>query len=390
MFIFAGRSNELSGVTKKNLIELLEAVGNISTDGYVLYNLKISKLEYINQSMVDLFDISHKSFTHQAEFFVNHVAENDLELLRAQYDTLLKEKRVENIEFSTVGHGGNVRNVSASAYCLFNEKYIIGIFRDISRSREHENYIINYGAKKNTLLDMVTHNLSGPLAIAKNLVESLENVVSVNDLKNVHAHVQLIKENTGHCIELVNEFLEEEHLVSQNIAVKKNRVEVLNKINTIIERFRKGHPDFKFTVTGNVDSLNASLDDVKFLQLMNNLISNAVKWSQTKQEIEIRITDEGDAFSVSVRDSGVGIPEHLQRFIFDRNSRASRPGLRGEKSIGMGLYIVKRLARLMDGDISFESEEGRGSTFTLRMPKDDLTEDGERPGAHRGSFASNS
>jgi two-component system, OmpR family, sensor histidine kinase VicK len=234
---------------------------------------------------------------------------------------------------------------------------------------------------------MVTHNLSGPLSIAKNLIESLENVVNVNDVKNVQAHVHLIKQNTSHCIEIVNDFLEEEHMVSPDIAVKKNCFEVLSKVNTIIERMRKSYPDFNFNVTSNVDSLSASLDDVKFLQAANNLISNAIKWSQANSTIGISIIDRGDKFTFSVADTGVGIPDHLQRFIFDRNSRASRLGLRGEKSIGMGLYIVKKLVRLMDGEISFESTEGKGSTFTIIFPKDELTEQDLEEGAKQGRHA---
>jgi two-component system, OmpR family, sensor histidine kinase VicK len=371
-------------VTKNHIITALQPLGNLSSDGYVLYSKKSKKVEYVNQALIDLFDISHPSFVHQAEFFLNHIVENDLELLRQQFELLLKENKVENVEFSTKSHDGTLRVISGSGYVIENGKYIIGIFRDITRTREHENYIIDYGAKKNTLLDMVTHNLSGPLSIAKNLVESLENVVSANDLKNVHAHVHLIKENTSHCIEIVNDFLEEEHLVSPTIAVKKNRFEVISKVNTIIERIRKSYPDFKFKVTSNVESLSASLDDVKFLQAANNLISNAIKWSQTNNEIDISIIDRGDKFTFSVADKGVGIPHHLQRFIFDKNSRASRLGLRGEKSIGMGLYIVKKLVRLMDGDISFESTEGKGSTFTMIFPKDELTEQEMQEGAKQG------
>lgn len=345
-------------------------------------------MEYANQALVDMFDISHQSFVHQTEFFLNHIVENDMELLKSQFDILLKENKLENIEFSTKSHDGMLKSVSGSGYVIENGKYIIGIFRDITRTREHENYIIDYGAKKNTLLDMVTHNLSGPLAIAKNLVESLENVIHVNDLKNVHAHIQLIKENTSHCIEIVNDFLEEEHLVSQNISIKKNRFELLSKVNTIIERFQKSYPDFKFRITSNVESLNVSLDDVKFLQALNNLASNAVKWSHTNTDIEIRIIDAGAKFTISVVDSGVGIPQHLHRFLFDRNSRASRLGLRGEKSIGMGLYIVKKLVRLMDGDIEFESIEGKGSTFTMAFPKDEPSEHDLLNGAQQGKYLS--
>jgi two-component system, OmpR family, sensor histidine kinase VicK len=370
-------------MTKSSLIAAIQSFGSITSDGVLLFNLKTRKIDYVNRSLIDLFDISHDSFTHQAEFFMSHIVENDLEHLTNQYNHLLKEGRVEEVEFGTKTHDGSIRNVSANCYVIDNKKFVIGFFKDITTVREHENYIINYGAKKNTLLDMVTHNLSGPLAISKNLLESLEKVVSgQSNLTNVQAHIQLVKENTRHCIDIVNEFLEEEHMVSFNISVKRNRFELFHKLNTIIERLQKSYPDFTFTVTSNVETLNVSLDDVKFLQVMNNLISNALKWSQTKSEIKIMVEDRDTTFSISVIDSGVGVPDHLQRFLFDKNSRASREGLRGEKSIGMGLFIVKKLVAMMDGQIRYESSEGRGSSFTIEFPKEDMTEkDSSTPAA---------
>lgn len=349
-------------------------IGGLSSDGLLLFNLKTRKIDYVNRSLVDLFDISHDAFTHQAEFFMSHIVENDLQYLTHQYTNLLNEGRVENVEFATKTHDGSIRNVAANCYVIDNSKFIVGFFRDITTLREHENYIINYGAKKNTLLDMVTHNLSGPLAISQNLLDSLQKVAETENQSSLQAHIHLVKENTRHCIEIVNEFLEEEHFVSSNITVKRNRFELFAKINTILERLKKAYPDFTFTVTSNVESLNVSLDDVKFLQVVNNLISNALKWSSTKSNITIMVEDQVELFAISVIDGGVGVPEHLQRFLFDKNSRAGREGLRGEKSVGMGLYIVKRLVHMMDGEVTYKSEEGKGSVFTITFPKETMTE----------------
>jgi two-component system, OmpR family, sensor histidine kinase VicK len=208
-------------VTKNVIIEVLKMIGGLSSDGLLLFNLKTRKIDYVNRSLIDLFDISHDAFTHQAEFFMSHIVENDIEHLNRQYDVLMSEGRVEEVEFATKTHDGSMRNVSASCYVVDNNKFVIGFFKDITAVREHENYIINYGGKKNTLLDMVTHNLSGPLAISQNLLDSLQKVVQSDDQGTVQAHIKLVKENTSHCIDIVNEFLEEEHLVSSNVSVKK-------------------------------------------------------------------------------------------------------------------------------------------------------------------------
>jgi two-component system sensor histidine kinase VicK len=220
------------------------------------------------------------------------------------------------------------------------------------------------------LLEMVNHNLTGPLEVTRNIVESLENAARSKDDTNINAHIHLIKENTRHCIELVNDFLEEEHLVSEHIYTKKNRFEVTEKIDTVLERYRKSYPEYNFIVQKNFDKLYISNDDVKFLQVFNNLLSNAIKWSRAESTIEIRLHEHEDMFTLAVKDHGIGIPNHFKMSVFQKNTPAARDGLRGEKSIGLGLYIVKKLVTLMEGTISFESKENEGSTFIVNLPRE--------------------
>lgn len=356
-------------MTKDTLISVVTAIGQLTNEGIMLFDVETSRLEYCNDSLAKLFDISHSTFRTQPAFFINHIVPDDIDYLGSEREKLLRERRVEEVEFRVRQHDGKLVNVTGSCYLLENGKYIIGLFRDITGMREHENYIINYGAKKNTLLDMVTHNLTGPLTISQKMLDSLETMVKKADVNELNVHIQLIKENTRHCIDVVNEFLEEEHMVSEQIHPKKNRFDVLGKIRAILERFRKGYPDYDFLLLKNIETLYINSDDVKFLQVMNNLISNAIKWSPTESVIEIRVADAPDHVMVSVRDHGVGIPDEMKRHIFQRSTPASRIGLRGEASLGMGLYIVSKLVSLMNGSISFESNEGHGTTFTLHLPK---------------------
>lgn len=359
-------------MTKNNLLSVLGAIGDLSNDGIFMVNRRRNHLEYVNDATVRLFDISHSAFKHQPAFFINHVIHEDLDYLQTEFDRLLTDGRIENVEFMVRSHSGSTRNISSNCYVVENGKYIVGILKDITNSREHENYIINYGAKKNTLLDMITHNLSGPLVITMNIIASLEGMVRTHNLDDMRAHIRLIRENAQHCIDIVEEFIQEEHLVSEHIYTKKNRFELVGKIEAVLERFRKAYPDFQFVLIKTFDVLYISTDDVKFLQVVNNLLSNAVKWSPSGSTIEIILHDEDRYCSITVRDYGVGIPDHLKSVIFQRNSPAGRPGLRGERSIGMGLYIVSRLVALMEGTITFESAENEGASFTLRLPKVDL------------------
>ena len=140
-------------------------------------------------------------------------------------------------------------------------------------------------------------------------------------------------------------------------------------MESVLERYRKAFKDHLFVFQKESEHVFVNSDDVKFLQIINNLLSNAVKWSPAGSTIEIGVQESAEQVVVSVSDRGVGIPEQLQAHVFQRNSIASRPGLNGEKSIGMGLYIVKKLVNLLQGNIWFESKVNEGTTFFIRLPR---------------------
>jgi two-component system, OmpR family, sensor histidine kinase VicK len=357
-------------ITKQSLLTVVSALGNMAGDGFFVYSKSDKKVEYANDAVLKLFDISHASFGTQPQFYLSHILPEEFDYLKNEFEKFLVNNKIENLEFRARTHEGSIRNLTMSAYVLHGNDLVIGIIRDITQTREHEDYIINYGAKKNTLLDIVTHNLSGPLLISKNIIDSLDKLITQNDIQKIHSHVQVIRENTSHCIEVINEFLEEEHLVSETIYTKANRINVVEKINGILERFRTGYKDHLFAFHAASENISISNDDVKFLQVMNNLVSNAVKWSPAGSTIHLRLEELDQEILITVKDAGVGIPKKIQPFVFQRSSIASRPGLKGEKSIGMGLYIAKKLVALMQGDLWFESEEGIGTTMFLKLSKD--------------------
>jgi two-component system sensor histidine kinase VicK len=85
--------------------------------------------------------------------------------------------------------------------------------------------------------------------------------------------------------------------------------------------------------------------------------------------VKVKLEETEDYFTLIVEDDGIGIPRHLQPLIFHKYTPAGRTGLQGEKSLGVGLSIVKTLVELMKGTIRFESEENKGTTFFVTFPK---------------------
>jgi signal transduction histidine kinase len=110
------------------------------------------------------------------------------------------------------------------------------------------------------------------------------------------------------------------------------------------------------------------LDEDKIWSVINNLISNAIKFSNANTNIEITGKVVNESYRISVKDSGIGIPNELKDKIFLQDERVKREGTNGEVSYGLGLSIAKHIIQSHNGKIWFESEEGKGTTFFIELP----------------------
>jgi signal transduction histidine kinase len=138
--------------------------------------------------------------------------------------------------------------------------------------------------------------------------------------------------------------------------VKQNLVSAQKKNISI--RFR-GH-----------EKLLVRTDAAATMQILDNLISNAVKYSPADSMVHVQVVPENGHALVLVRDEGPGISEEEQKKLFQKYCRLSAKPTGGESSTGLGLSIAKRLAQTLRGDILCTSGLGTGSTFTLRLPLD--------------------
>lgn len=152
--------------------------------------------------------------------------------------------------------------------------------------------------------------------------------------------------------------------------MKKTRIDVVRIVNFIFQELTQSFKHRNFVLKNSAPAIIINADEVKLLQIVVNLTSNSIKFTPHQNEIKIEVREMQNDVIIMVSDQGIGIPENLKPYIFDRHGSAGRTGLNGEKSKGLGLAICRNLTALMNGDIWFESEEGKGSAFYLRLPKD--------------------
>jgi two-component system sensor histidine kinase VicK len=161
------------------------------------------------------------------------------------------------------------------------------------------------------------------------------------------------------------------------VVLRKERTDLVAIFRTTLEDYQRGGAIIakQFILSAGTPSIYLAIDSLKFLQVINNLISNAIKFTKDNGRIEVRIEERQPAGNkvpvvrFSVADDGIGIPAKMQPVLFDKFTKARRPGIRGEKSTGLGLSVVKSIVELHGGNIWFESAEGKGTTFYVELPK---------------------
>ena len=347
----------------------VQRIGELSKDGVFIYDFKAGEFIYLNQPFASIFDLPAEKIMKQPKLLLPLIRTEDIAYLRHAYADLLRNKTIAGTEFRLGFPDGSIRHLYCDAY-MSDEQVAVGFIKDITKQKEHEDYIANYGAKKDTLLDMMTHNLSGPLHLTQNIIRWMQETYKDKVPGEISSQLRYIQSNTQECVDIINDFLKEEHLESERVYVRKTRFDLLERIVATLDKLVATNKNKKFRLITDLQNLNINADSVKFFQAIHNLVSNSIKFTPDGGQIDIIVEEHPTTFVVRVRDNGIGIPATLHPTIFSRNTLSGRTGLGNEKSSGIGLHIVQMLVSLMEGTVSFESTEGQGAVFSIELPKE--------------------
>lgn len=238
------------------------------------------------------------------------------------------------------------------------------VFRDITREQEIEKLRIDF-------LTIASHQLRTPLSGTKWLIETLKRGVAGKITKRQKEYLDQIYSINERMIKLVFDMLNVLHLESGALEIKKKRVsaaKMFGKPSKGIVAAAKER-QIKLRSTWDCDECMIDTDPELFQNILDSLFSNAVNYSLPGQEVVFGITEEADATTFSLKDSGIGIPKDEQKRIFERFFRAANAKELKPEGTGLGLYIASILAEKIGATISFESEEGKGSMFYVRISK---------------------
>ena len=186
------------------------------------------------------------------------------------------------------------------------------------------------------------------------------------DDENKKKFIKIIEDQSNRLINLVENILTVSKANAGSTVMKK--VFVNASINSIIPMFKEQYKSHKIIFAPQKDLPPARLDDDKFQQIMTNLIDNGGKYSEAGSTVLITTESKGDKIIIRVKDEGVGIKKEDSDKLFKKFSRIENHLTSKTQGNGLGLYITKQLVEVMNGQITFESEEGNGTTFIVTFP----------------------
>ena len=194
--------------------------------------------------------------------------------------------------------------------------------------------------------------------------------------------IRVARDNSQRLVRLVNDILDVEKLDSDTLQIQIQPVELETLLGTAIQA-NQGYADRYGVSLILADSQGPAWVDAnadRLMQVMANLLSNAAKFSPREARVEVRLERIGDAFRVSVADSGHGIAEAFKPRVFERFAQADSSTSRRRGGTGLGLAICKMIIDKLGGKIDFASTPGLGTTFYFELPANAQAAQQDEPG----------
>ncbi len=360
--------------------------------------LNEQRLEAILNSMVDsiiTIDISGniKSYNPMTEVLFGYSEE---ELNNQNINALIPEMEVIDslmpklvdgkLELTAVRKNNTIFPVEMALSEIYwdNKTIFIVVIRDITQHKE-------VAQLKNDFVSIVSHELRTPLTSIRGSLGLLaaSTVGKVPDeMKNL---IDIAYNNSSRLVLLINDILDIEKIESGKMNFKMTVVELSSLINECIagnsmyaaqygvvynfvniNGFKDKEfyidKDNNYTIVEDVNDIQLFVDKNRLMQVITNLLSNAAKFSNSGDTVDIIVSRHEGTIRVSVKDYGQGMPEKFKSIMFEKFAQADSSTTRAKGGSGLGLNICKAIIEKMHGSIYFETELGKGSTFSFELP----------------------
>lgn len=289
------------------------------------------------------------------------------QMLEKSYAKINESKRAIDNTIQTIAWVGAI-----TFFLLIIFGYII--IRDLTINQNYRNQLEGLNAEKEDLLRSkmmllatVTHDIQTPLGSVIGFSDLLKKT-DVNPKQE--QYLDNIKHSSNYILKLVNDLVDFSKLENNRINIEKVSFNFKDLIESTCKPLEPNAENKGIELNWDVEEVlddNFVSDPYRLKQILTNLISNAIKFTQ-EGSVEVHAKVESDTIVVSVIDTGIGIAKNKQKAVFKEFTQAHAGIEKKFGGTGLGLTIAKRMLYLLDGDIVLDSEENKGSIFTITIP----------------------
>lgn len=267
-------------------------------------------------------------------------------------------------------HVDTLKQVAQQLAIIVEKGRLVTELANQARAIERQNHeLVHVNELKNTFVGIVAHDLRSPLGVIEMGIDYIREAGTDLSEEDRTTVLDGIAKHIRHMLSLIDELLDVTQIESGTLALVRADVDIAGLVEEVVSHHtRLAAPKNIQIALASSEIGKVRADPQRLRQVMDNLISNAVKYSPLGSQVVIRSRIEGDSWYFAVEDQGPGIqPEERGRLFTEFGRLSSRP-TGGERSTGLGLAISRRMIEAHGGQIGVDSEPGKGSVFWFRLP----------------------
>jgi PAS domain S-box-containing protein len=364
------------------LVEMLPYAVFIRTDEKVLFTNKMglkyfdfsSSEDMVNKPILELI-APHPTYAGQFKLNLEILKRDGYLPLSEEKFIRLKDNHV--LDFETV----------ATRFSHEGEDAVLVVARDITERKQVQelqknmeektrllNQAFEYEKLRTEFFANISHELRTPINVILSALQlfnlKMDSLIEHKGMDKLKKHTSVMKQNCYRLIRLINNLIDVTKIDSgyfQMNLSNNNIISIIEDITLSVAEYIE-NKGISLTFDTDVEEKTLACDPDKIERIMLNLISNSVKYTEPGGSILVNASDKGDKLLVSVKDTGIGIPEEKQQHIFERFVQVHESLVKASEGSGIGLSLVKSLVEMHKGNISLKSEYGKGSEFIIELP----------------------
>ena len=223
---------------------------------------------------------------------------------------------------------------------------------------------------KTDFINNMTHEFKTPIATINLALDAIKNPKIIQDEDKIRRYVQMIRDENKRMHGQVENVLRISRLEKNQIDISKEAVQANDVIEEAIEHVHLLVSDKKGTITTSFKALSTEVLGNQFhlTNVVVNMLENAIKYSDKEPRIHVETENSNKNFIFKIKDEGIGMSKNAQKYVFDKFYREHKGNIHNVKGHGLGLAYVKEIIDNHHGTVHVESEKGKGSTFTVKLP----------------------